>query len=264
MKALSLVAVLLPTVGFAQPIPLYDVSGGFFLGIANPWQAATAAAAVVPPQSYRIVGLEGEVARVSGTAPAPLEPPPEDIFEVQFTPSPTLPEAVDHFAVGGTHPLLPRPVRQAALDQTVYREAAGAVLAELGLSAQLPELSQLLRVDLNGDGSDEVLVSATRYTHRVNPRVPAPRVAAGDYSVVFLRHVVDGAVQTQVLGSAVYPEAEEYSAPLQYSVGAVLDVDGDGTLEVIVRDIYYEGIGAIVYRWSATGMEQILSAGWGF
>jgi hypothetical protein len=248
----------------AEPIPIYDLTGDFLLGSAAPWRAANAVAPSLGERAYRVVGLDGVGATLQGEAPRKMEPPPEDVWQVDFQPSVAPPETVDRFALAGEHDPLPRPVRAAALDQPAYREAASAVLAELGLPGVMPELDQLFRVDLDGDGNDEVLASLSHYGRGLDERTPGPGAAAGDYSVVFLRHLVDGEVRTEVLSGVAFPEAEDYIAPLQYSVAAVLDIDGDGVMEVILRDRYYEGIGAIIYRFSDAGLEQVLSGGWGF
>ena len=266
MRALPLCApglFLWLTASAAEPIPIYDLTGDFLLGGAAPWQAVPAVAPTIGASAYRVVRLDGVGATLQGEAPHKMEPPPEDIWQVDFQPPVEIPEGVERFAVGGEHELLPRPVRAASPDQPAYREAAGAVLADLGLPDVKPVLDQLIRADLDGDGSDEVLVSLSRYGRGLDERTPGPGAAAGDYSVVFLRRVVEGEVQTEVLSGVVYPEAEDYTAPLQFSVAAVLDIDGDGVMEVILRDRYYEGIGAIIYRFSGTGLEQVLSGGWG-
>jgi hypothetical protein len=39
----------------------------------------------------------------------------------------------------------------------------------------------------------------------------------------------------------VYPKPDESVAPNVYQVTAVLDLNGDGKLEVIVHSFYYEG-----------------------
>ena len=93
----------------------------------------------------------------------------------------------------------PRPGPVTVLDPTApeYRDAAAQVLAELGADAQDPAVRQVVRVDLDGDGTDEVLVRA-----EVADRASL-RPVAGDYSVVFVRRLVGGTVQNTVVAADV-------------------------------------------------------------
>ena len=63
--------------------------------------------------------------------------------------------------------------------QVVYRQAAAAILRAHGIAQPHVQLTQVLRVDLDGDGAPEVLVTATYYQDGI-----APHAAAGNYSLV--------------------------------------------------------------------------------
>ena len=67
------------------------------------------------------------------------------------------------------------------------------------------KIENILRVDLDGDGEDEVLISATNYFDKKN-RVPM-RSPAGSYSMVLLRRVVAGKVETQLVEGEFHPKA---------------------------------------------------------
>ena len=106
------------------------------------------------------------------------------------------------------------------------------------------KIASVLRIDLDGDREDEVLISATNYFSKDN-RV-LMRSPAGSYSMVLLRRVVAGKMETQLVEGEFHPKAylrtgDSFDAPNAYKVIATLDLDGDGKMEVIVASNYYEG-----------------------
>jgi hypothetical protein len=48
-----------------------------------------------------------------------------------------------------------------------------------------------------------------------------------------------------------------------YDLAAVLDLDGDGTLEVVVSWLYYEGSGLEAYEIGSEGVTRVLNGGCG-
>jgi hypothetical protein len=79
------------------------------------------------------------------------------------------------------------------------------------------------------------------------------------YSIVILRRVVAGKVQAQVLAGELYPKPDESIAPNVYKIAAVLDLNGDGKLEVIVHSFYYEGGETAIDRCHPDKIEPVLS-----
>ena len=120
------------------------------------------------------------------------------------------------------------------------------------------QITRILRIDLEGDGEDEVLISATNYFTKEG-EVPMHAPARGSYSIVILRRVVAGKVQTQLVAGEVYTKADASNAPNLYSIAAVLDLNGDGKLEVIVHSLYYEGGETAIYRCEPEKIEAVLS-----
>jgi hypothetical protein len=107
-----------------------------------------------------------------------------------------------------------------------------------------------------------VLVSAT-YCASGFEGSPSPSAEAGDYSIVFLRKVLSGTVETRVLAADVYSRAAEFVAPAEYKIKGVLDLNGDGTMEVVVYGRYYEGHWSTVYQVKGTQVEEVLTCGCG-
>jgi hypothetical protein len=115
-------------------------------------------------------------------------------------------------------------------------------------------------VDLEGDGEDEVLISATNYhtTHGV-----PTGASAGSYSFVILRRVVEGKVRTQFVDGEVYTKSKVFNAPSQYEISAILDLDGDGKMEVVIESAYYEGGATMIYRCTPAKIEELVAVACG-
>ena len=72
-----------------------------------------------------------------------------------------------------------------------------------GVSDPKVRITRILRVDLDGDGEDEALISATNYFTK-DGGVPMDTPAPGSYSIVLLRRVVAGKVQTELIAGELY------------------------------------------------------------
>lgn len=127
-------------------------------------------------------------------------------------------------AVAGVADPRPRPVDVWNPEAPVYQQAAAEVATRLGASTPVT-VTQLLRTDLDGDGTLEVLVAAE---HVTDPEGLSPQV--GDWSVVFLRRVVGDGVATDVLASSVVHGTGDRLERIQ--IAALADLNGDGTMEV--------------------------------
>ena len=123
-------------------------------------------------------------------------------------------------------------------------------------------ITRILRVDLDGDGEDEVLINATNYFTK-DGDVPMDTPAPGSYSIVLLRQVVAGNVQTELVAGELYPNKDEASPPNVYEIPAVLDLNGDGKLEIIVHSHYYEGAETTIYDCSGGKCKAVLSVACG-
>lgn len=142
----------------------------------------------------------------------------------------------------------------------VYLQTIESALSNAGLDPATAVVDQAIRVDLEGDGVDEVLISANdTYDYGTGATPEA-------YSVVLLRKVINEQVETAILFANYGEPGEELSAYFARSrIAGFADLNGDGKLEVITQEDYYEG-GAIIaweYVNDDLGIDVILSAGCG-
>jgi len=137
------------------------------------------------------------------------------------------------FGVCGDWNALPRVPVELSADSKTYREAVRAILKRQKLPNAPVNITKILRVDLEGDGTDEVLISAT------TPRKEylSPQAKKNDYSLIIIRKLVKGKIVTIPLAEKYFTwddKQGESSLPELYTLEAVLDVNGDGVMEVII------------------------------
>jgi hypothetical protein len=144
--------------------------------------------------------------------------------------------------------LIPYPVEEIDDDGT-YAAIATELLAERGLDVAKPVMKQVLQVDLEGDGVDEIVAVAEDTT------LEGLTAEDGDYSIAFMRRIVDGEVRTSILDESVIVDPDPELPPywFWYTVGAVADLNGDAIMEIVLSLNYYEGIGVGVWELSGDG-----------
>ena len=264
-------APVAPTSEPAQPIgepqsepgmrvvaPIVDGSTGFLLGGTQHgrWLDPDATAQLlVGNERYRLYSGMTNLGEARGSRPVTESAGPcSGKHVVTLNPSPQMQPAI---AIGGTWDLLPRQPQALALDSVVYREAMAGWLRSHGIDQPDVQLTAVQRIDLEGDGVDEALVSATRLQDGGH----VPSVAAGDYSVVVVRKLVADTVVTLPLVSEYYRQAQELAYPSTHAIATVLDVNGDGTQEIVVQSTSWEGSATAIYAVHAGMVQQVGSVG---
>ena len=202
-----------------------------------------------PPggDEYDVVDLTGVVRTQQGqVGPNTCSPAGEATIELglaveggdEFQPEP--------IGVAGVAEPQPRPVEVLEPSAAVYQQAATAVAEAEGIEGPAPTVTQAVRADLEGDGSDEVIVTAER------PSDDSTAMLRNDVALVFLRRV-DGSEAENFVLRAFYPGVEEAPGDAAYRVAALADLNGDGRLEIAVRSFSAESSGLQVYELTPDG-----------
>src|SRR5438132_2238867 len=245
--------------------PIVEVQSGYLFGATSngKWIKADETAKLIGHETtYRVYGLTQALGDAKGDKPKPANGPCEQTLAVSL--SPETENGV--IAIAAPWNALPRKPQVTDPTQKAYVDAVRDFLKTKGIKQPKVKIENILRVDLDGDGEDEVLISATNYFDKEN-RVPM-RSPAGRYSMALLRRVVAGKVETQLVEGEFHPKAyvrkeDSFDAPNVYKVIATLDLDGDGKMEIVVGSSYYEGEAMTIYRCDPKKCEALLSVGCG-
>jgi hypothetical protein len=113
---------------------------------------------------------------------------------------------------------------------------------------------QVYRIDLEGDGTDEIFISDTRVES-------AHTVATGDHSVIVMRKVSgNGAVTIPILVDLYAAVGYGNPFPCSYSIANFIDLNQDGVLEVMAAYDRWEAFGASIYQVQGETVQQVLGA----
>jgi hypothetical protein len=245
--------------------PIVEVQSGYLFGAISDgkWIKADETANLLGDETtYRMYGLTQELGEAKANKPKSEGAPCEETLAVDLSPK----RENGVVAIAAPWNALPRKPKVTNTTQKAYVDAAGAFLETKGITQPKVKVGNILRVDLDGNGEEEVLISATNYFSK-DDRVPM-RSPAGSYSMVLLRRVVAGKVETQLVEGEFYPKAylgkgDSFDAPNAYKVTGTFDLDGDGKLEILIESRYYEGSATTIYRYNLKKCEPLLSVACG-
>jgi hypothetical protein len=224
-------------------VPIVELKvGGLIGGVQNGTflDAKKTAAALKGGESYELYTMMGhEEGEITAKKPE-IGDPCDDFYYVEMSP-----KAESGVALGDGYRWnpVPRVAKSLSLTDPTYVKIASDYLKLNGILKPVVKITQLYRVDLDGDGVEEVIMSATKYTGETS--ASAKR---GDYSFTIVRQVVAGKVVNISLGGEFVKKSVGFGAPTTYEVSAVADLNGDGKMEVVSHASYYEGGGSAVYQ----------------
>lgn len=250
-----------------EAIPVIDVDGGCVLGgsVDGKWlKSGEMSSRMSGGDKYRTYNLKGEWKSLTGGKPESQGPPCDD---TQFVEIPkeirdAIPGNSYYVGVGGKWNPIPRPVKLESTSSPVYRNAVTAQLGKKGIKRPNVKILSVVRVDLEGDGVDEVIINATRVNRWESGSI-TPSASAGDYSIVMLRKMINGKVQTIMIDEEYHTKYTKFSAPNEYTLTAVLDLNGDGVMEIVVSGAYYEGNWKTVYSIQGNKAVDVIGCGCG-
>jgi len=205
-------------------------------------------------EPYQVVMLDQPQSSAIGSAARLCEPSQSLVLDLD----PPLPGDFGDagaIAVLSDWELRPSPITVLGELAAEHRDAVSDVLEPLGISSE-PEVYQHLGADLEGDGSEEVIIVAKQVADDLFAQ-------PGDYSVVLLRKSIEGEWQTAILETSLAEPDSPYI--LSHSVAAVADLNGDGKMEVVIDAAYYEGAGSVAYEYvdDDLGAQLVLNGGCG-
>lgn len=273
------VGLLTPVAPFANEVhPIVDFQAGYLLGSSSTnqkWLTTTSLAKskMLPTQKkYRLYSMTGFIGEITGAKAVSMDAPCPDTMFVEFKPNAESAKYKNGIiAIAGSWNALPRVPRAQSLAVPTYRAVVASLLRAKGIVTPIVRIAQVYRVDLDGDGVDEVLINATNHqgTNGLNGSV-SPDSKAGEYSMIVLRKIVKGKVQNTVIAGAFYPKSKTFNAPSVFKIAGAFDVDGDGKLEIVTKGRYYEGDWTTIYTVSGGGkssavlkVQEALSEGCG-
>ena len=162
----------------------------------------------------------------------------------------------DAVAVTADWPLQPREVRQVGLENTEYAEIGERFFAGTPTAAE-GSVVQSVRADLDGNGVEEVLITYERITE--------PNFGAeNDFTGIYVRYPsADGSVVDELLVGYVMEDPVDFPSIGRLTIAAIADLNGDGTMEVMVRDRFWESAGMSVYALQGGRLNRVGGGGCG-
>ncbi|HJU81414.1 MAG TPA: hypothetical protein VJ796_06660 [Acidimicrobiia bacterium] len=245
------------TTSLVTDVPLVVSSSGL-LGYhdGTDWVPGEAIFEVEAGEEYQVVGLAGVRGTAIGSSLEICEPSQTPIIALD----PPLPVGHDEpgavAIAGATWNLLPRPVFTDGTPPRDLVEKAIAFIADRALSDPDPAVAQYLTFDLEGDGVEEELL--------VVNRIPEDLFGnAESYSLVMMRKTLD--VEPAILVIEFSQGSPDSAYVVFHVVTAVVDLNGDGKMEIVVDGHYYEGSGSTAWEYvdNDLGTVAALSAGCG-
>ena len=148
-----------------------------------------------------------------------------------------------------------REVTELSAGMEVYQRAVIDWLKAEGVDSPPIDSLRIFRVDLEGDGTDEVFIQATHLDESQHT------TRLGDYSILLMRKAVGNDVlTTQIVGDVYHSREPEITYPRTYSIANFIDLNQDGVLEVVVELRGWEQFGAIVFQIDDGDVIQTLRA----
>jgi len=233
-----IVSLLLASVpGQTAIVPIVELRNrGLMGGVQNrKWIAPTVFAPKIKPETeFVLVGLNGvEEGGVTLGKKSEAQDVCEDFTSFEFEL-----EQENGIAIGSNAKWNPVPRIPKAIDpkNPTYVAIVTNFLKRKGLARPVVRIKEAVRVDLEGDGVEEAVLSATYYKN-----ASTPSAVPGDYSFVMVRTVKGKLVTEHLLDGEFYLKNIEFGAPNEHHISAIADLNGDGKMEIVVNGFYYEG-----------------------
>jgi hypothetical protein len=154
-------------------------------------------------------------------------------------------------------PRLPKPIDP---QDPANVQIVSDILKGEGIRKPEVKITQAYTVDLDGDGNQEVVIVANRFAKGLGENSGiASQSSPGDYTLVLVRKTVGEKVQNIFLVKAVWLKEEGGALPRANHISAIADLNGDGLMEIVLFNAYYEGSGSDVVQLKGNKATGVLS-----
>ena len=238
IAAFCLLALSLNAVAQQRVVPIVEMKvRGVLGGVENGKfiDAKTTVEKLKGNENYTLFGIEGvNEGELSFSKPKNDQDVCTDFYYVEASE-----QAVSGVAIGDGFKwnIMPRTPKQIDLNDATYKKIVSDVLVSKGIKKPTVKITQAVRIDLDGDGQEEVLISATRWA---SGQLTAG-AKVGDYSFVLMRKIVGGKVRNEVVTGEFINKKIDFGAVNEFEISAIVDLNGDGRMEVVLHSAYYEG-----------------------
>jgi len=202
-------------------------------------------AAIRGGEKYRFYGAKGAEGESVGGKPV-LSEASGNAYTIPF-PDRKSDESAGLIGIAANWNATPRLTKVQNSDQKLYLAEVAKVLAAHGLRRATPHITRIVRVDLAGTGQESAIIEAASPGFSVSNESKPATVRLKTYSFVMLRTPMAGGLRTTVLNGEFARKGDD-SVFHKYAIGQILDLNGDGAMEIVVQTSYYEGGGDQVFE----------------
>jgi len=223
----------------AQPtiVPIVELKHGGLLGgvLKGKWIASTKVGPTIGKETeFVLVGWRGvEEGGVTLGTKGETEDVCQDFTRFKFELEQDTGVAIGSIAKWNFTPRIPTTID---LNNATYKTVVTNFLRKKGIARPVVKIREAFRVDLEGDGVEEVVLSASYYKKGLSSNA-----AVGDYSFVIVRKAVGKVVTDHLLEGEFVLKKVDFGAPNEYHISAIADLNGDGKMEIVLNGSYYEG-----------------------
>lgn len=232
----------------ANPIIAYNdyLIGGTFAG---KWLGAySIAPKLTGSETYKVYGLEGY--RIDGIGGIPqkesepfewykinvLTPFGDQILDKREANNRYEDYFLDQLILSTDWNPMPRKVEQIKILTESYINIVEDVLSDKNINGIEVDIKQVMKTDLEGDGLEEIIITASSYKAPINFDETDER-----YSLIVLQKIIDGQYKNILIAGDYQEEGNTESLNYLYYVPFILDLNGDGRMEIVTEGMYYEG-----------------------
>ncbi len=208
---------------------------------------------LMPGSTYRLYNLStsvGESTAYMGAGSSWLDCPGETFLDFVNQDTPAFRIALD--AEWNAIPRIPT-THSSQID--TYTELLDDILKNNDVWNADLLIDDVVKVDIDGDGSDETFITANRNQKHMREG----KVTKDDYSLLLFRRIGAEGVETIPLYERYETEDSSEREPVEIQLVAVIDLNGDGVMDLVAREEYYQTIHYHVFDLSTAEPNHVLS-----